>query len=389
MEVFENDAFALEEPDLGFLKARLGGWLEQRGSLWAITRVVGHVQLPSGRALRIRSPKAPGAALLGWMAYVDPTLAGLGKLGSVHHGADSGDLSALLVSLLLAELQQVLARYGLNRGYERVERETAVVRGSIDFARLLTRGGDLARTPCVLWERRSSTRVNRLICAALQRAWRDPVMRAAGGGMLRQFLGLYADLDAQVDRDLLAGRSELTRVETAFAAVVALSRLLLRNSFLGAGSAQTGAAFLVNLEALFEKTVVKALRDAGIDARAKVPVPYQCRAIGDTEWNDAAMEMDVWCPGLGDQGTVVDAKYRSKVSPAMLQQMVTYCLVMGTKRGVLVFPEGVLGGTNVFRFAGGVEIRALEMGVAHGTADSWKRLAKQLGATLLRLEASH
>jgi hypothetical protein len=77
MDVLENQAFALSDEDASFLQRRLGGLFEPRTDGWAVCRMVGHLRLPSGVILRIRSPKASTASLLSWLAYVDPSLASL------------------------------------------------------------------------------------------------------------------------------------------------------------------------------------------------------------------------------------------------------------------------------------------------------------------------
>ena len=53
------------------------------------------------------------------------------------------------------------------------------------------------------------------------------------------------------------------------------------------------------------------------------------------------MAIDVLLPGF-DQGrpVVVDAKYKTAPASANLQQMVSYCRLMGARQAVLVFPAG-------------------------------------------------
>ena len=62
----------------------------------AICRVVGHVALPSGDTLYVRSRKAPAAAIFAWFAYVDPKLQALRFLGAIPKTAQEGELSSIV-----------------------------------------------------------------------------------------------------------------------------------------------------------------------------------------------------------------------------------------------------------------------------------------------------
>ena len=62
MDVVEGSVFRLGSDDIRHLDRILGGLLERRREGWAITRIVGHVELPSGKVLRITSPKASVAS---------------------------------------------------------------------------------------------------------------------------------------------------------------------------------------------------------------------------------------------------------------------------------------------------------------------------------------
>ena len=59
---FENEAFTVDGLDRAYLSDTLGGYFERRDEGWAVCRVVGHLRLPSGETLFIRSRKAPAAA---------------------------------------------------------------------------------------------------------------------------------------------------------------------------------------------------------------------------------------------------------------------------------------------------------------------------------------
>src|SRR5687768_9622484 len=103
--------------------------MEQRAHGWMVHRLVGHVHLPSGTTLRIRSRKSTAASVLAWSAYVDPSLRLLTHVGSIPEGAGEGDLGGLLAHLFTRELLRVLGAHGLIRHYARLHVSSATIRG--------------------------------------------------------------------------------------------------------------------------------------------------------------------------------------------------------------------------------------------------------------------
>ena len=342
MEVFENASFRPEPGDLDYLRRQLGARLEVRQDGWAITRLVGHLTLPSGTTLRIRSPKAKAASVLSLMAYADPSLKELRLLGLLADGASDDDVGALAARLFVRELLRVIRRQGMQRSYRRVRVKTATVRGSIDFARLCQMGGELSRMPCVVWERLPHTKLNQLFASAIQRISRDTNTRSVCRQGLQQLAALFSTVPGVIDRDLVNGRAQLARHEQPFATALALARIVLLGANLVDGEQAPGPAYLINLESLFERAVVQAVRRSGVAVLTKAPVPYVSKAYGPDgiEARPRAMQMDLYCPSTPRGPLVIDAKYKSKVSSGNLQQMVTYCYVTGARQAVLVLPVG-------------------------------------------------
>lgn len=386
MQVLEGEAAEYAPVDEAFLRRRLGGLFERRPDGWAITRVVGHLQLPSGELLRIRSAKASAASVLAWAAYVDPTLGPIQELRALPASADEGDIGALLARLFVDELTRVAHGHGLTRRYQRQAVRSASIRGRIDFARLSHAGGDLSRVPCVAWEQRQQTPLNQTLAAAVDRVQRDPVLRTAAGPHLEWLRGLLEGVRPEPSQALLLGTTQLDRTESPFEAALALARLLLRRACRGEGDRHEGLGFLINLEQLFERTIARALEHAGINRRIQVPVPYvRLDARGGP--SVGAMAADYYCPDLPRGPLVIDAKYKTAVSSANPQQMVTYCFVMGARRGALVLP-GVEGRKAVaYRFSagdGGGEVRVEVVGLSTDgrSVSAWReagqRLAEQI-----------
>lgn len=379
---------SLTSGDVGLLHRLLGGALQVRGSSFVVARTVGHVVLPSGRVLRIRSKKAPAASVLAWTAYVDPSLGELRILGEVDHATQEADVGALLARLFFSELARVLGVHGLARAYQRTGSVSAVVRGRIDFAGLARRAGDASRVPCVIWERRPQTPAMRMLAATIDGAAADPVMRAVDPSRLRSLRAAFGEVVPDVDPALLAGRTELARNEQAFSPAIALARLILRHLGLGEGAEHKGLSYLIGLDGLFEQAVVRALRENGVDAIPKHPIRHQrVGALGDVVFGASPMELDALCPGLVPGGVVVDAKYKDRISSGNLQQLIAYCTLTGARQGVLAVPAGLIHDKRSYRFephgTEPVTVHIVELAVHGKNVATWRAAASEFAAKML------
>lgn len=339
--------FQAPRGDVEYLKRFLGGLLEDRPDGVAITRVVGHVRLPSGTVLRIRSPKATGASLLSWIAYVDPRLRPLRLLGQLDRSTEDGDISTVAAQLFTRGLLAVASRNGLIRSYENSRVRVSTLRGRIDFAELGRRPASLSAMPCLVWERVTDTPLNRFLRAAASCVARDPVMRTACRDELAAVQALLGGVRPEIDFGLLSGSRSLARTEHAYDGVAAVARLILQHTYLRDGDRRPGLAFLVNVETLFEKAVCRAFADAGLEVVPKHAVPYVREAAGRRDAR--AFQPDLYCSDERIGPFVIDAKYKASVSSANLQQVLAYCFLTGAPRAVLVVPAG--GTTQAERYA--------------------------------------
>lgn len=385
--VDEGAPIALDAAEAAYLRRILGGLVDIQGMEVTIARMVGHVRLPTGRTLRVRSPKAPAASILAWAAYADPRLTGLRAiLGRVPLGGDEGDVAELLARLFVAQLEDAILRHGLLRRYRRSHTDTETVRGRIDFARLARQGANLARVPCEVWERSEATRLNRLFVATLDACVRDPVLRVVCGPALARLRHRMAAIEPGIDRALLKGPEELNRAEQPFAPILALAALLLRGLGLVEGSDHLGGGFVINLEELFERTVVKSLRENGIDVVAKSALPYG-RATGDRERAGDSFEVDALCRGLAGGELLVDAKYKRHISSSNLHQMLAYASMTGSGRGVFAVPAGVVADRSAYLFkradGGRVRIDVVELRTDSVDLAGWRRAAAEFVQRLM------
>jgi len=399
VDVWEGETFVLDDPrDVRLLNSLLAGRFEARPGGWAITHRVGHVRLASGADLRIRSRKSPAAAVLAWIAYVDPTLRSLGFLKPPPDNAGAGDIGALVAALFAAETLQAVARHGLVRRYDRRQVVSSAVRGRIDFTRLAHQGGNLAKLPCVAWERLPDTPLNRFLAAGADCVRRQPAMTATARDTLAPLLAAFDGVPPVVDQRLLDGTAPLPRTEQGFDTACALARLLLKTSRLGDGATHAGAGFLVDIAGLFERTVAAGFREIGVRALVKVPVPYDVQGSGGVFSPRGAMEMDVFLPDTPAGPVVVDAKYKSAVSSANLQQAVTYCVVTGARRAILVLPGGRRAAPSRYRFrltslqdrdrCEFVTIDAVELDTACVSVAAWRAAAAAMAQNVFPLRST-
>lgn len=388
--VEEGRPFEIHGEDRAFLARTLEKslkWTEHGVVIWS---VVGHLSLPSGTTLVIRSAKAPLACVLSWAAYVDPALSDLKNLRVLDDDVgDEGDVGAALARVFCATLWQVLGAHGLRRRYRRVSARTSTVRGAIDFAALARSGGELTRMPCIVWERLPRTVLNQLLVAALVRIERDSLLRKAAGPLLLELRALLVDVAPAVDPDLLAGRRSLDRDELPFATVLALARLLLRGAGLSTGKDDGGVGFLVPLDVLFERAVVRALDDAGCSGVAQHPAIYDRWDNGFVKGGD--FRIDYFIPREG--GIVVDAKYKWRVDAGNLQQMVTYCHLLGVQRAVLVFPDGHIHDRRSYVLhhprGGNVRVDILELPSRGRSVAAWRSAGRVLADAIFGTTNAH
>lgn len=375
-DVWEGRPFSLCHQDDQHLLLRVFGRHARKvADSWVISRHVGHLQLAPGRTLRIGSPKATAVSLMAWASFADPEMRSLAQLCQLPELGASGDLGGALAWLFCRQLLQVCQRTGVLRQYQQQPLESTFVRGRIAFECLARRSTPLQRIPCIVPLRNLNTPLNQLFAAALQRIARDPSLRQATTRDFQACAPLFESVTPNVDPVLLTGRTALSRLEMPFMPVYILARWLLTGTALGQGDGRDGIGFLVNLESLFEKAVLRAFSEAGQAGRPQHPLRYQRVDLGRT----GSFAVDLFLPG--PPPLVVDAKFKSDVTAANLHQMVSYCLLSGARRAVLVFPAGNGIGQRRYRFTpdgGVIDVDTLELATDGSTLADWRAAGQAL-----------
>ncbi|GAB4567189.1 MAG: hypothetical protein Tsb0020_19530 [Haliangiales bacterium] len=349
VEVYENEPFDVNPKQEEALQDALGGRVKRKGRRKVrIHGVAGHVRLKNGELWHIRSRKSGAACLLTWLAYADPQLSALRLLDPLPEQTQAGDLAPLVARAFCITTWRAIQTSGLLRAYHRQPVRASVIRGRIDFARLVHSGGDLSRTPCITFLRLPQTPLNRLLAAAVAQIRRDPILRAAAGASLPPLATALAEISPHVDNALLKAHLPLSRLEQPFASSHALACLILRSAGLASGATHDGAGFLVDLANLFERAVARAFHDAPYESEAKRALPVLRQSGSARPPQTTTMQIDVYLSDLCGHKVIVDAKYKTKVSTANLQQVITYCVASGARQAALIFPVGHLNDTRTY-----------------------------------------
>jgi len=157
--------------------------------------------------------------------------------------------------------------------------------------------------------------------------------------------------------------------------------MLLCEFGLADGADHLGTGFVVNLEALFERTVVCAFREAGIDVAAKHPLAYG-RLQGTAEASGAQFEVDALCRGLAGGDMLIDAKYKRSISSANLHQMVAYSTMTGIRRAAFVVPAGMVADRRSYRFRSpsgvNIDVQIFELATDAVDVAQWRANASAL-----------
>lgn len=249
---------------------------------------------------------------------------------------------------LLASIAEFFARTaertlagGVLRSY-RVEHEPLVaIRGRLDLAATFRQPGLVSPVPCSYDDFTVDIDENRVLRAATRQLLRLPGVAATTRGvLLRLLVRLEGVADVHIDgeavRDLLDGR--ITRLNAYYEPTLRLSEIILRNASLIDRSGQTEAsAFLLDMNALFQRFVSERLRQALI---GRLEVQAEPREHLDQD-RHVVMQPDLVFAADGERRYVGDVKY--KLSPpgraynADLYQLLAYCTAMGLDEGVLIY----------------------------------------------------
>ncbi|HEU5271961.1 MAG TPA: hypothetical protein VFU36_18715 [Jatrophihabitans sp.] len=172
---------------------------------------------------------------------------------------DSQDLAPAVATLFARQLERLVGR-GVVHGYHLEEEELSAVRGRIDVARQLRRGGIALPIPCRYDDYVADTRLNRRVRGAVLRLLRLPGVVATTAHRLRRLLAAFDQVGDPTAADLVLP-SRFSRLDEHYRPIDALATLVLRHASVDTRAGSTAvSAFTVDMNVVFESFVAVRLR---------------------------------------------------------------------------------------------------------------------------------
>ena len=299
-------------------------------------------------SIRIR-PKLPVGRLIALLAYATDAV----DLTGTSDFAKHDELVEAVAAALDHEARRAFAQ-GLLHGYRTTEEALPAVRGRIRFDAQVRRRFGLAPPVEVRHDDYTADiTANRLVKAAVVRLGRMRIRHRRNRDALRWTAAVLADVTHEEYRPTAVPKVTFDRLNRHYRRVVALARLVLQGWAFEAdrGDDVRAPGFLVDMNLLFERFVVRALREAlGADDRT-------LRSGGGATLDEAErirLEPDLsWWPH-GKCTFVGDVKYKrdDRISNPDLYQLLAYATAFDLPGGLLIYAGKSPPSTHVVRHVG-------------------------------------
>ena len=291
------------------------------------------------------------------------------------------------VALAFAYRTRQAIQRGLLQGYRREEDALSVVRGRIRFGdQVRRRFGVSPPVEVAFDEFTEDIEKNRLLKTAIHRLGHTFIRSKAARLEVRRLRPAFTMVGLGSYRRGALPDVRYTRLDEHYRPAVELARLIIENSSLELFHGKiAGAAFLIDMNNVFERFLYVALREAlGLsegqwkhEARLELDEGRRIKMYPDMSW---------WPAGPARNGPrprfVGDAKYK-KLRPqgfehADIYQMLAYCTAADLPSGLLVYAAGEdEPGTYSIKNAGKrIEVASLDLrGTPEAILDEVRRLA--------------
>jgi len=215
-------------------------------------------------------------------------------------------------------------------------------RGRIDArALVLRRFGVAPPVDCAFNDYTADTEPNRRLVAAASMLTRGSLALTPAGVRLRRTMQSFQDVSRDAVIPTPCATRALGRRWERFRTALSLADVVLSHASLELDHGRVDSiGFLVNMNVCFERFVVEALRRAlRLDERRWVHHPPDLAL--DQGRRLQLVPDAVWYGADGKAQLVVDAKYKQtdRGSVEDVVQVMSYCLALGAKCGVLVYGE--------------------------------------------------
>ena len=324
---------------------------------------VGLISLPSV-VVQIQ-PKIPMSSVFFLISYACDSIAWLEGRPELARSADLTDVLALL----LARSVQHATRRGLFNGYVTHEEALPAPRGRLLFSEQIRKRMRVSSPVEVRHDVFTADVLeNRLLLAAVAAMLRLPLNSAAARHELRRAERLFGDVSRLHFQAAAVPDVVITRLNRHYAAPLALSGLILRSMAVDLATSQAvhGAAFLVNMNAVFERFVRIALR-AALGVRAN-EFPDRPSPMHLDQRDVVSFVPDLVLLRNGRVIWVGDAKYKRLAvrgyQNADLYQMLAYSVTMNLPGGMLIYAadRGLSSVDHVVRRSGKrLQVRTLDL----------------------------
>jgi 5-methylcytosine-specific restriction enzyme subunit McrC len=312
--------------------------------------------------------------------------------------AVSGDLLPAVLSFFSRTVETTLGT-GLLRSYRGRRERLVTLRGRIDIPAQVARAGLASPVDCRFDDFTADVDENRFLKAAIRVALRTPRLPAVDRRRLLQALVSLEEVGDVVVRPHDLDRIVTTRLNAHYVPALRLARLVLENlSLVDIHGAYAASAFMVDMNALFERFLTGRLTDA---LRGRFQVAAQ-GTIHLDRGHRIPLRPDLQFRRHGMSVYVADIKYKlsedAKGRPEDYYQLLAYTTALGLGEGVLIYCRGAedeVGSTAILARTGThLHLRAID---ASGSPDAVAREIEKLAewiadramAPLRRPETDH
>ena len=260
--------------------------------------------------------------------------------------ADADALPDILALALSRHARRAFSR-GLLHGYREEEDALHTVRGRVQFSEMIRRRFGAPPPVDVRYDEFTDDILeNRLVKAAAARLAATRLRSRAARRGLGRIAATLDNVSLAEFRAKDPPQPRFDRLNEHYRGVVSLSRLILRLSAFESrrGTAARAAGFLINMNALFQEFVTRALRetlgasDTTLRSDANLP-----RRLTLDEAERVSLKPDLtWWEG-GVCRFVGDVKYKNAeggIPNADLYQTLAYAAALGLPGGMLIYAKG-------------------------------------------------
>ena len=300
-------------------------------------------------SIRIR-PKLPVGRLIALLAYATDAVDLTGTSAFAKHD----ELVEAVAAALDHEARRAFVQ-GLLHGYRTTEEALPSVRGRIRFDEQIRRRFGLAPPVEVRHDDYTADiTANRLVKAAVARLGRMRIRQRRNRDALRWTAAVLADVTLEEYRPTAVPTVTFDRLNRHYRRVVALARIVLQESAFEAdrGDDVRAPGFLVDMNLLFERFIVRALREA-LGTSDKV-----LRSGAGTTLDEAGqirLEPDLSWWHHGKCTFVGDIKYKNLAGHAPgpdLYQLLAYATAFDLSGGLLIYAGTSRPTAHLVRHAG-------------------------------------